>query len=378
MVYNDVFGKNDIKIIEQIYKMFIMMFIKKIQQMEKRNNVMRTTIRTISEATGFSPATVSNALNNKRGVNPATTETIMRVARELEYFEEPILKRILFVMYKTNGLITDDTPFFNLIMDGFQNECKRLGFEMVMQYLDRREEDFEKRVHELTKNSQATVVLVGAELMDEDFHFFENAKCTLLTLDYWNETMDCNGILINNEDAVIKAIHYLAEKGHEEIGYLRGAFRIKAFEAREAGYQRGMSLHRLTCDPANSITVSVTMDGAYQDMQAYLRTQPKLPTAFFADNDMIALGCMKAMLEAGIQIPEQVSIVGFDDLPFSEISTPRLTSLRVPKQAMGEMAVQRIVEMRKAEQAIKTKILVCPDFIERDSVKENRKRSDGL
>ncbi len=144
---------------------------------------MRTTIRTISEATGFSPATVSNALNNKRGVNPATTETIMRVARELEYFEEPILKKILFVMYKTNGLITDDTPFFNLIMDGFQNECKRLGFEMVMQYLDRREEDFEKRVHELTKNSQATVVLVGAELMDEDFHFFENAKCTLLTLD---------------------------------------------------------------------------------------------------------------------------------------------------------------------------------------------------
>lgn len=331
---------------------------------------MRATIREISEITGFSPATVSNALNKKRGVNAATSKVIERAAVELGYYGESTLKKIIFVIYKENGLITEDTPFFNMVMDGFQKECKRIGQDMVLQYLDRRERDFEQRVSELMQDGSAAVVLVGAELMDQDFHYFSKAKCRFLTLDYWHDSMEYSGILINNESAVGKAIDYLVENGHREIGYLRGDFRIKAFCAREAGYRSAMEKNRLDCRDGYMVTVSVTMDGAYQDMAAYLRGKPDLPTAFFADNDMIALGCMKALREAGIGIPEQVSIVGFDDLPFSEISSPRLTSLRVPKQVMGEMAAQRIVEMSNSRHHVITKTLVCPDFIIRDSVKK--------
>lgn len=132
---------------------------------------MKATIQIISNATGFSPATVSNALNRKRGVS-----VILTAARELGYQENNLLKKIKFILYKTNGLITDDTPFFNLVMEGFQNECKRFGYEMVMEYLDRREADFERRVRNLMEDVHAVVVLVGAELMEEDFHFFENPR----------------------------------------------------------------------------------------------------------------------------------------------------------------------------------------------------------
>lgn len=331
---------------------------------------IKATIREISSITGFSPATVSNALNKKRGVNAVTSKAIEEAARELGYYGEPALKKMIFVIYKENGLITEDTPFFNMVVDGFQKECRRLGYDMVLQYLDKRERDFEKRVSELMQDASAAVALIGAELLDQDFRYFEHPKCRLLTLDYWHDSMECSGILINNEGAVEKAIDYLAENGHEEIGYLRGNFRIKSFRARESGYQSGMRRHGLECRSDYEVTVSVTMDGAYQDMVAYLKQNPRLPTAFFADNDMIALGCMKAMREAGIGIPEQVSIVGFDDLPFAEISTPRLTSLRVPKQAMGEMAARRIVEMGRYPRQVITKTLVCPDFIIRDSVKK--------
>lgn len=330
---------------------------------------MKATIREISERTGFSRATVSNALNKKRGVNAGTAKAIEQAALDLGYYGDGTLKKIIFVIYKENGLITEDTPFFNMVMDGFQKECRRIGFDMVLQYLDRREPDFEKRAAELVQDSSAAVVLVGAELMDRDFHYFDQARCLLLTLDYWHDGMRCSGILINNEEAVEQAIDYLVENGHENIGYLKGDFRIKAFRARESGYCSALRKHGLYWEPKHTVTVSVTMDGAYQDMADYLKTNPSLPTAFFADNDMIALGCMKAMREAGIQIPEQVSIVGFDDLPFAEISTPRLTSLRVPKQVMGEMAVQRILEMSHSPQQVITKTLVCPNFIIRDSVK---------
>ena len=111
------------------------------------------------------------------------------------------------------------------------------------------------------------------------------------------------------------------------------------------------------------------MDSAYQDMMAYLRTSPRLPTAYIADNDMIALGAMKALEEHSIRIPEDVSIIGFDDLPYSEICSPRLSSIRVPKQEMGKMAIERLIDIINNGDAIKTKTEVSTEFIVRDSVK---------
>ncbi len=112
------------------------------------------------------------------------------------------------------------------------------------------------------------------------------------------------------------------------------------------------------------------MDGAYKDMKDYLEKKPKLPTAFFADNDMVALGAMKAMTEAGVQIPGQVSVIGFDDLPFCEIASPRLSTIRVSKQEMGQLAVKRLMEIINDSEGSKLKIQVCTQFVERESVRE--------
>ena len=105
-------------------------------------------------------------------------------------------------------------------------------------------------------------------------------------------------------------------------------------------------------------------------MLEYLKKKPKLPTAFFADNDIIALGAMRALQEMGYRIPEDVSVVGFDDLPFSEISSPPLTTLRVEKREMGKMAVRRLVELIDGIGTdTVTKIQVCPRIIYRSTVK---------
>ena len=104
-------------------------------------------------------------------------------------------------------------------------------------------------------------------------------------------------------------------------------------------------------------------------MNRILDAGTKLPTAFFADNDMIALGAMKAITDHGIKIPDDISIIGFDDLPFSAVSTPPLTTLRVPKQEMGKVAVRRIMEILKSGEELCMKQQVLPVFIERESVK---------
>lgn len=330
---------------------------------------MKINIKKISEKTGFSPATISNALNRKKGVNKETSAKIFKAAMEMGYISESHINKIKLVLYKNTGQIIDDTPFFSLLIDGFDKQCREAGYEMTMCYLNAKDEDFKDQVRWLLNDTSSALVLLGTEMQEEDMELFKQVKVPFLTLDYWHSQMDFNGVTINNSDSARLAVEYLIECGHEKIGYLRGSYRIKAFRSRAIGYKLTMNSHDLPVNSAYTITLDTNMDGAYRDMLKYLEKKPELPTAFFSDNDMVALGAMKALQESGYQIPEDISIIGFDDLPFCEITSPRLTSIRVPKQEMGQLAVKRIVEMIKENSNVNTKIQVCTDFVERDSVK---------
>ncbi len=165
-------------------------------------------------------------------------------------------------------------------------------------------------------------------------------------------------------------MEYLIRKGHRQIGYLRGSFRIKAFSYRSIGYRRAMSRHGLPVQPDDIITLGTTTESAYRDMITRLEENGRLPTAFFADNDVIALGAMRALQEKGYRVPQDVSIIGFDNIPFGEISSPRLTTIHVFKQEMGEIAVRRLTDHINLGSTVKTKIQVCTEFVERESVRD--------
>ena len=336
---------------------------------------MKPNIRMISKLTGYSPATVSNALNRKKGVNKETAEEILKVASEIGYSNETKISKIRFVIYKRNGSIIENSPFFSNLLEGVETECREYGYELIISNLDRRSDYYEQRLDEILNDRTTAVIILGTEATDEDFENFLHAKCPIVILDSWSTSMNFNGILINNSDSAKNAVEYLIKKGHKEIGYLKGRFRIKAFNARATGYARALYKHGIAMNDQYIVTLSTTMDGAYKDMLLYLSQKSKLPTAFFADNDMIALGVMKALIEKGYRIPEDISLIGFDDLDSSEISTPRLTTIRVFKQEMGQLAVRRLKDVMKDGNGIKSKIQICTEFIERDSVKDLSKEN---
>jgi LacI family transcriptional regulator len=329
---------------------------------------LKAGIKQISDITGYSPATVSNALNNKKGVNQKTSEEIFRVAREIGYIDHNMISKIKLVIYKKNGLIIDDTPFFGFLISGIEQECREFGYELVIGNLDSRSPDYVEKAKQLINEPGSAIILLGTELSPEDLKLYKNSGCPLLLLDYWSFDMDFNGVMINNADSARKAVNYLVANGHNSIGYLKGKFRILGFEQRQSGYHSALRENELPLKPEYVVELSTTMNEAYKDMLAFLDHKPALPTAFFADNDMIALGAMKALQDRDYRIPEDVSIIGFDDLPFCEISSPRLTSLRVPKQEMGRLAVRKLIDMVKREDDILTKVQVCTEFVERDSV----------
>lgn len=336
---------------------------------------MKVSIKKISEVSGFSPATISNALNNKKGVNKETSENIFKIAKELGYVMESKISKIKFVIYKKNGSVVNDSPFFVVMLEGVEKECSDQGYEMVVCNLDSRSPDYEIQLRRILEDTQTAVILLGTELTDSDVRPFQKAKCPMVCIDYSNIHLYFDEVLINNFDSVQVAVEHLVRKGHTQIGYLKGSFRIKPFCSRESGFERAMKRHGLPIQKSFVFLLSPDMEGAHKDMAGYLEKGAKVPTAFFADNDMIALGAMKALQEHGYRIPQDVSIIGFDDLPFCEISSPRLTTIRVSKQDIGKFAVRRVIELIRNPSNTKLKIHVGTEFVERDSVRDLR--ADG-
>ena len=321
---------------------------------------MKVNIRKISEETGFSMSTVSNALNRKKGVNKETAEKILKVAEELGYRVDEEITKIRFVIFRRNGLIIDDSTFHPSVIEGVEHQAKLMGYETVFCYVDIHDPDYQEQLYDILSDMQSAVVLLGTEMLEEDYEPYAGAKNRIILLDGRCDKYAFDSVLVE----------YLVEKGHTKIGYLRGEFRIQAFRSREAGYRQVMNQHGLPAKPEYTATVGTKIETAYQKMKEYLDHAKELPTAFFADTDVIAIGSMQAMKEYGYDIPGDISVIGFDNVAYGMVSDPPLSTVHVYKQELGARAVRELLSADRTDSKAKVKIQVCADFIERGSVKE--------
>lgn len=331
---------------------------------------MRVNIKKLSELTGFSQATVSNALNNKRGVSKETAEKVLKVARETGYLSECRVSGIKLVVYKTSGAVVNDSPFFSSLIAGVEAEGRNYGFDTLVYNLAKDAPDYEERMRELCSDPSRALLILATVLEEEEARRFEEAVAPVVMLDNWYRDLDFSAVLIDNSAAAGQAVEYLIQKGHKKIGHLKGSYGINNFLFREEGYLRALHENGLEFDPEYTFCLTPSMEGACADMSGILQKEPDLPTAFFADNDMIALGAIRALLQNGYQVPEDVSVVGFDDLPFCAISNPPLTTVKVHNYHMGIAAVRCLMELVKDGMPCCVKMEIRSSFIQRDSVRD--------
>ncbi len=305
---------------------------------------MKVNIKKISELSGFSVATVSNALSNKRGVNRDTADRIIKIARECGYIRDEKIKRIKMVTYRDSGEVFNESPFFSTLLDSIEAESRRSGYDVSIVNLYRHNSDYEDNVRELLNDTMSAVLLVATEMNEEDAKTFEDTGLPLVMVDNYFENLYFDTVLMDNEDSVEKAVDYLIENGHEKIGYIQGDTRIRNFVSRSRGYRRALWEKGLEPDDKLTFSVKPSIVGAFEGMNRYIEQGRELPTAFFADNDMIALGAMQALQKNGFSIPEDISIVGFDDITLGEAFSPGLTTVSVDIRAMGRLAVRRLIE----------------------------------
>ncbi|MDR1643056.1 MAG: LacI family DNA-binding transcriptional regulator [Clostridiales bacterium] len=329
---------------------------------------MKANLAQIKEATGFSVSTISNALNGKSGVSSETAERVFEVARRIGYFSESKITDFRFVRYKNSGLIVGDTPFFEALVSGIVQECKSLGAKLILDSINKSDPDFSQHMSQIVNDSSSAVIFLATEASEEEMDMIARSCSQALILDNFPDSDSCSSLVINNAASVKKAVCGLIDKGHRNIGYLKCAVRIKNFCSREEGYRQALASRGLPFDERFVIEVPANTVEIWKAVAARIEADNELPTAFFADNDYMALGALKAFETKGIKVPDDVSVVGFDDMPFSEVTSPPLTTIRVEKEDMGRLAARILYDARGAI-ATKTVTQVCTRLVERESVR---------
>ncbi len=335
---------------------------------------LAVTINEIAQKANVSTATVSMVLNNKPGISYATREKVLKIVEEYGYSLPPLKKnysrnkgKIQLAIYKKHAKIIGDTPFFQALIEGIESKARHNSYQLTFNYLSC-QSDTDTIIADMRENAIDGMILLGTEMEEQDFIRFTKTDIPILLLDSYFLNVNANYITIDNINGVYKATRHLLENGHRQIGYLKSSILIQNFKERYEGYMKALSKEGIVPDALYSVPLRPSMDGAYEDMLRYLSQNAQLPTAFVADNDIIAFGAMKALKEKNIRIPEDVSIVGFDDMPFCTMIEPKLTTINVDKNALGQLAVENLIQMMNRKNKIFSKTTLEVTLIQRESV----------
>ncbi|BCJ95992.1 LacI family transcriptional regulator [Anaerocolumna cellulosilytica] len=335
---------------------------------------MAISAKDLANLLNISPATVSMVLNNRPGISKETKDKVLEGAKKYGFdlskkhmvaVQEGMLH---FMIYKNHGSVVSDTPFFSQVTEGIQSQCRQNGYHLQISYLYKNE-DLDKQLESLIHLPCKGIILLGTEMSADEFILFKNLSVPLVVLDSYFEAAACNAVCINNVQGAYLAVKHLVENGHTQIGYLHSSLSINNFTERQEGYLKALGEAGITEASTVICPVHPTMEGAYKDLLNYLTSNSSLPTAFFADNDIIAMAAIRAFKETGYNVPEDISVIGFDDMPLCEYMDPPLSTVLVQKDRLGALAVERLLYLIDHEVNDYVKIELSTALTVRKSVK---------
>lgn len=337
---------------------------------------MNISAKNLAKHLGVSPATISIVFNNGSGVSEKTKLKVLKAAKELGYqhntksYHSNENSVIQLCIYKKHGQIVNDTPFFSELLEGISLQVTEYKYNLHITYLYENQ-DLASQILRIKNNKCVGLIILATEMLETDIDFFNVLHLPMVILDNYFEHKYFDSVLINNIQSAYAATMYLIEMGHTEIGYIASSLPVYNFKERRKGYCKAIStLSNEKFSLEEIVNVFPTSEGAYKDFRNYLSSNPKLPTAFFAENDIICAACMKALIDEGYHLPEDVSFVGFDDIPLCEFLTPKLSTINVPKRQIGITAVNRLfAHINNCSETIQ-KVEVSSRLIIRNSVKK--------
>ncbi|ADH97956.1 LacI family DNA-binding transcriptional regulator [Salisediminibacterium selenitireducens] len=340
------------------------------------------TMKDIAEKSGYSIATVSRVLNQDASlaVTDATKEKIFQVAQSLGYktlrdkrsekeAQDPSRLTMGLVYYRTEEQELSD-PYFLSIRLGVENKCARMGVTLEKIY---RENDNAA----LQIPSDVDGLIVVGRVSEGEIARLREVTGSLTFVDYPADSRQYDAVVIDFAEAMEVVLAELTGLGHRSIGFIGGHRHFPPDEIvrdeREHAFRYYLDRRGLL-DEALIYTGDFNTSEGYRLMTEALQAQNR-PTAFFIASDSMAIGAYRAAFEAGVRIPEDLSVVGFNDISASSYLQPSLSTVKVYTEFMGETAVDLAIERIRTKREIPKKVVLPTEFIRRESLKERTQSS---
>jgi len=304
------------------------------------------SIKDIARIAGVTHSTVSRALRNSPLVSGETAERIHRIARELGYRTSAAARALVTQRSDTIGVVVTNIldPFIAGVVSGIEETADEHDLSVFLANSNAQPER-EVRVAQKFEERRVDGIIVAASRVGAQYvPLLTHMQVPIVLLNNQHPSQFAHSIMIANVQATLDAMRYLIGLGHRRIAYLGDRSGYQSDEERFTGYRQALREAGLPVEPSLIAHGDGKPEGAEAPV-AGLIALPQPPTAIFCYNDMSALGAMRQIRCHGLRIPEDISVVGFDDLYISQYINPPLTTVRQPMRQMGRMAMETLLQL---------------------------------
>jgi LacI family transcriptional regulator len=327
------------------------------------------TIKDVARASGVSYATVSRVLTGYEFVRETTRRRVMEAAKNLGYVANIHARSLVGGRSQVIGLLVPnlDNGYVGTITQGIDKELARANYDLMLYTSHRHPGKESLYVSAITDGLTDGLLLVAPLVPATYIDALREQEFPYILIDQGDDTESSSVVEATNWQGAYEATRYLIQLGHTRIAFIKGLTVVRSAIDRFQGYKAALA----DCNiPFREILV---IEGDYQQQTGYKATKSLLgnadprPTAIFASNDLAAFGAMDAARECGLRIPDDISIIGFDDVPQASFVYPRLTTVRQPLEQMGQMAVKMLLEQIENQSRPPQRVALATQLIIRDS-----------
>lgn len=346
-------------------------------------------LKDIAKAAGVSQSAISIVRTGRPGVSADTRLRVQKLLYDNGFSYEAYpgeeapqrpqptgSKYLRLIKFKRHAMLVDGNEgFVSSIIDALDIDARRRNYHMFINAAG--PDDLDAVLGSVAAVPCDGVLVISTELEESDLVKLSGLKVPTVLIDSDFICAPYSSVTMNNREIAYQATQYLIDQGHRDIGYLCSSVETTNFCTRTQGFLETLERNGLPFPEERRFPLRPTLDEAREDMLALLARRRSLPTAFFAANDTIAIGAMKALREQGYDVPGDVSVVGVDNIPFSSVADPPLTTMNVYCESISRRAMNVLMHEIRVERAQRTKVLLSGKLVVRKSVAPPKGRDDA-
>ena len=322
-------------------------------------NMKYITLKMVAESAGVSVNTASRAINSKSDINEETKKRVLQVAQELGYVRNATAVALRTRKTGTIGVVIADNrnPFYAELLNGIEVAAREKNYHIILANTQRDYKKEEEAINLLLTKRVDGLLITPVQDKDEDIKNLLDANIPFVVVGRDFENIEIDAVFNDEVKGGFLATEYLIKKGHKRIALVDGFIYKSPAKGRLEGYKKALDKYRISLDESLISVGDINIEDGYERTKQMLEKNLEF-TAIFTYNDMMAFGSMQAIKEKGLRIPEDIGLVGYDDIQFSSLISPSLTTIRLKKQELGIESVKLLFSRINREHKKTKKIML--------------------